>query len=781
MNEIELQPVETIANDIGPVSENLIAILQAIQHHYGYLPKQALEHLAKVTDLSARDIAGVSTFYSQFRHKPVGKHVVCVCHGTACHVKGAPGVTDALRRHLKIEDGEDTDADGLFTVEKVACLGCCTLAPAVQIGDITFGHINAGKVEQMLKDYLFLSKLKEQDKKQAKPIGPAQGIVKLGLGSCCIARGSDDVRKAVQATLEQYNINATIKPVGCVGMCHQTPLMEIELANGKSHLYAQVQCADVEKIILKHFRPPKIGKKIVAKLRNALDEVLSDGAATPASHYGIGLRDKPVAAFLDRQKHITTEYHGQISPPDLQEYLDKGGFEGLKKCFSHKQQDIIDIVTESQIRGRGGGGFPSGIKWQIAFDAKAEKKYLICNGDEGDPGAFMDRMLLESYPYRVIEGLIIAAYAIGAHEALFYIRAEYPLALLRVKEALEQCRKQKLLGNNILHSDFSIDIKIVEGAGAFVCGEETALIASIMGQRGMPQIRPPYPAVKGLHDCPTIVNNVETLATLPWLILNGAKEFNSIGSESSKGTKVFALAGKIERGGLVEVPMGITIREIIEDIGGGVPAPGKLKAVQIGGPSGGTLPGRMLDVKVDYKALQQAGAIMGSGGLIVLDDRDCMVDIARYFLEFTQDQSCGKCTFCRVGTKRMLEILDRFCKGKAVLTDIDKLHELALSVKHTSLCGLGKTAPNPILSTLEYFKDEYIAHIEGRCPAGKCPDLIRYEVNDNCIGCVMCARVCPVSAIEYKPYEKHEIDTEKCIRCNGCKDICPEDAIDIIS
>ncbi|MHC4369870.1 MAG: NADH-ubiquinone oxidoreductase-F iron-sulfur binding region domain-containing protein, partial [Planctomycetota bacterium] len=424
-------------------------------------------------------------------------------------------------------------------------------------------------------------------------------------------------------------------------------------------------------------------------------------------------------------------------------------------------------------------GFPTHLKWTAVRNNKSDQKYIVCNGDEGDPGAFMDRMLMESYPYRLLEGMVIAAHAVGADEGYLYIRAEYPLAIERVNEAIERCEQRGLLGDNIMNSRFSLSLKIKPGAGAFVCGEESALLASIEGRRGTPRLRPPFPAERGLWEKPTLINNVETYSAVPWIIRTGSGEFANLGTGTSKGTKVFALAGKVARGGLIEVPMGISIREIIEDIGGGIGGGLRFKAVQVGGPSGGCVPASLAHTPVDYETLKDVGAMMGSGGLVVLDETDCMVDIARYFLEFTQDQSCGRCTFCRIGTRRMLDILERLCAGEGKKTDIDELEHLAEVIKSSSLCGLGKTAPNPVLSTIKYFRSEYEAHIEKRCPTGKCKALISYSVTDDCIGCTLCAQHCPVDAIEYKPYEKHEIDDEKCIRCGTCKTICPADAVKV--
>ena len=422
----------------------------------------------------------------------------------------------------------------------------------------------------------------------------------------------------------------------------------------------------------------------------------------------------------------------------------------------------------------------TGVKWGIVASHVSTTKYIICNGDEGDPGAFMDRMLLESYPYRVLEGMIIAAWAVGATQGYLYIRAEYPLAVTRINEALQHCREQGMLGKNIFNSGYDLDITIKEGAGAFVCGEETAMIASMEGKRGFPTLKPPYPAESGLRGFPTLINNTETLAQIPYILRNGYEKFSAIGTDNSKCTKVFALAGKINRGGLIEVPIGITIRQIIEEIGGGIPDGKKMKAVQIGGPSGGCIPESLSDTPIDYDTLTHLGAMMGSGGLVVLDETDCMVDIARYFLSFTQNESCGKCTFCRIGTKRMLDILERFCEGKAVEKDLAELENLANWTKKGSLCGLGKTAPNPVLSTLKYFREEYLAHLEGRCPSGKCKSLITYSIKNNCIGCTICAQECPSDAIPFTPHQVHSINNDLCIKCDICKQACPVDAIQLI-
>ena len=509
-----------------------------------------------------------------------------------------------------------------------------------------------------------------------------------------------------------------------------------------------------------------------------MEQLLTDEAWEPVNRYALDVRDAPVCSFLGKQERVATEWCGDIDPLDLDEYCAHDGLSALKTCLEQRNPDtLIATLTQSGLRGRGGAGFPTGSKWALVRRASGLQKYIICNGDEGDPGAFMDRMLLESFPYRVLEGMIIAAYAVGASDGILYIRAEYPLAIRRIREALSRLEARGYLGRSCAGGDFSLSLRIVEGAGAFVSGEETALLASIEGQRAMPRFRPPYPAERGLWNCPTLINNVETLALVPWIIRNGAARFAAMGTATSAGTKVFSLTGKVQRGGLIEVPMGITLREIVEDIGGGTGSNKKFKAVQIGGPSGGCLPAACGDTHVDYVALAEACCIMGSGGLVVLDETDCMVDLARYFMTFTQQESCGKCTPCRVGTKRMLEILERLCAGRGKKGDIEHLEHLAQTTRTGSLCGLGRTAPNPVLSTLRHFRKEYDAHLAGRCPALKCQALISYQINEKCIGCTKCAQICPVDAIELAPYQPHVIQQDKCIRCDTCRQVCPTEAI----
>lgn len=772
--------VDGVVAEIGVEPDKVIPILQAIQGKYNYLPEDALKRVCEITTITEAQITGISTFYSQFRHQPVGKHIIRVCVGTACHVKGAKQVFDGFRRELGLEKGKDTDDKKLFTVEEVACLGCCTLAPVVQIDDVTYGHVETGKVAEILEDFKNLAPSEDKIVREVTEEGISQGEIRIGLGSCCIASGSSGVKEELEKTLAENKIKVDVKQVGCVGVCNQVPMLEIHKKGEEAAYYTKINANEVGDIIEKHFQSKSWMSRFKNRFYNYAENITFSDIPKSSNRYNANEEHTPIAEFLKGQVNIATEYRGEIKPSDFDEYISKHGFEAFKKCLNDLSADeIISQIEQSGLKGRGGAGFPSAIKWKIVQNAKSEKKYIICNGDEGDPGAFMDRMLLESYPFRVIEGILIGAYAVGANEGRLYIRAEYPLAVKRIKEGLEICKSKGLLGKNILGSDFSFDLKVFEGAGAFVCGEETALIASIEGKRGIPQLRPPYPAEKGLWDQPTLINNTETFSLVPYIIREGAEAFSNIGTEKSKGTKVFALAGKINRGGLIEVPMGITIKQIVEEIGGGIADGKKFKAVQIGGPSGGCIPASMSDVAIDFDSLKEVGAMMGSGGLIVLDESDCMVDIAHYFLSFTQEESCGRCTFCRIGTQRMLEILEKIKTGKGKLSDLDLLEQLALNTQKGSMCALGGTAPNPVLSTLKYFRHEYEAHINGECPSGKCENLIRYEINDNCTGCTKCAQRCPVDAIEAKPYELHKVDNELCIKCDICKQICPVDAIEI--
>jgi NADH-quinone oxidoreductase subunit F len=783
MPTLDLTLAEQLVQRIGRTPDSVIPILQAVQEQFGYLPGPLLERICQISEITPAALSGVSTFYDMFRHEPVGEFTVRVCRGTACHVTGAERVEDALRRRLRIPAGEDTDPDRQFTIEPVACLGCCTLAPVVRIEQSTFGHVTAERVPAVIRDFLDqqgTDALGNHSTEELKKLVNGAAEIHVGLGSCCMAKGSDRLYRALQETVHQSGANVVVKRVGCVGMCHRTPLVEVAKPGQSGTFYAGLNPALAGGLVQQHFRPRGWWRRAARVWNKALDTLLLDEGPEKVTRFSISLRDPGVKAFLGKQVHIATEHFGKLDPLDLDEYLAHDGFAALGRCLGElPPEQIISTIEKSGLRGRGGAGFPTGPKWRVVRGQPGEVKYVICNGDEGDPGAFMDRMILESFPFRVIEGLAIAAVAAGAHEGIFYIRHEYPLAVRRVQAALDTCEKRGWLGEKLLGTEYPLRLSIKEGAGAFVCGEETALIASVEGRRGMPRLRPPFPAEAGLWNKPTLINNVETLALVPWIVRQGAEAFARYGTKTSKGTKVFALAGKIRRGGLIEVPMGTTIREIVEDIGGGASAGHRFKAVQIGGPSGGCVPARLADTPVEYESLREIGAIMGSGGLVVLDDSDCMVDIARYFLRFTQDQSCGKCTFCRIGTKRMLDILERLCSGQGQRQHLDELERLAGQVSQGSLCGLGKTAPNPVLTTLRYFRDEYEAHLAGRCPAGRCQALIHYRVTTDCTGCTLCAQACPVNAIPMTPYQRHEIDQALCTKCDTCRQVCPAGAIEL--
>ena len=779
--QIDLTEIDRIVAEIGREPAVVIPVLQAIQERYNYLPEAALNRVCEITDITPASITGVATFYSQFRTHPAGRHFIKVCIGTACHVMGGETIFEAFKQHLDIAKDDDTDSERLFTVEKVACLGCCMLAPAVQIDDITYGFLDTQKIPHVIRDFL-----EAQANGSDKPAAVENkhfdhvGEIRMCLCSSCAASGTREVYAEFRKQIKELALPGAVKTVGCTGIAYQTPLIDIVMQDSSKFQYGRVKPEDVRAILLRHFRPVTIKRRASAAVTRILERLLTDEVWEPVTRFTIDTQNGPDAAYAGPQRHLVTEHCGSLTPLDIDEYITHDGFKTLEQCLNHlSPPEIIRQVETSGLRGRGGAGFPTGKKWTAVKEAKEDEKYIICNGDEGDPGAFMDRLILESFPFRVIEGMIIASRAIGAAEGFLYIRAEYPLAIERIREALRVCQGRGFLGENIMGTRHSFKLSVSVGAGAFVCGEETALIAAIEGERGMPRMRAPYPAEKGLRGKPTLVNNVETFALVPWIIRQGPEQFASLGTQYSKGTKTFALAGKIVRSGLIEVPMGITLREIVEDIGGGIPNGKRLKAIQVGGPSGGCVPASLAHTPVDYEALTSAGAIMGSGGMVVLDETDCMVDIARYFMAFTQNESCGKCTYCRVGTRRMLEILDRLCQGKGRKGDIEKLEHLANVIKEGSLCGLGKTAPNPVLSTLKHFREEYEAHIEGRCLAGKCRELITFTITDKCIGCTRCAQHCPVSAIEMKPYEKHEIDPGKCSRCGTCRQVCFEDAVEV--
>lgn len=593
-------------------------------------------------------------------------------------------------------------------------------------------------------------------------------------GTGCTSSGSVAIQEAFKSNIEACGLSEEVKVVetGCFGLCALGPVV-IVYPDGT--FYSRVTADDVKEIVEEH----------LLKGRKVERLIYSDTGAEVADKTAVALSD---TAFYKSQNRVVLRNCGVINPENIEEYIAMDGYQALGKVLTEMTpEDVIQIVKDSGLRGRGGGGFPTGVKWSLCAPNKADQKYVVCNADEGDPGAFMDRSVLEGDPHCLVEAMAIAGYAIGATEGYVYVRAEYPIAVKRLQKAIDDAREYGLLGKDIFGSGFDFDLHIRLGAGAFVCGEETALMTSIEGNRGEPRPRPPYPAVKGLFGKPTVENNVETFANIPQIILRGADWFASMGTEKSKGTKVFALGGNINNTGLVEIPMGTTLRHIIYDIGGGIPGGKAFKAAQTGGPSGGCIPASLIDTEVDYDNLTAIGCMMGSGGLIVMDEDTCMVDMAKFFLEFTVDESCGKCTPCRVGTKRLLELLDKITKGKGTLEDVDRLEELCNYIKQNSLCGLGQTAPNPVLATLKFFREEYVAHVvDKKCPAGVCKDLLTFKVDkDKCIGCGMCARNCPASAIVKTDYiapghklPSFEIDAEKCVKCGVCMGNCKFKAID---
>ena len=778
-DQIDLSVVDGIVSSVGTEPKHAISILEQVQAAFHYLPEAALRRVCETTPIPAGTVMGLATFYSQFRLRPAGQHRIRVCIGTACHVQGAESVFDAFKNYLKISKDDDTDEDRLFTVEKVACLGCCMLAPAVQIGSVTYGCLTPQKVPGVLRDYLEAQDGPEQEEGAPKAgAGADIGEARICLCSSCAAAGAVAVRDAMRDAVRALHLPVGVRGVGCTGISYEAPLVEVALADGRRYRYGRFTPLDAENVLLHHFGAGRPVRRATAAAVRRLENWVTGEPHSPVTRYALDVRDDALSGYGGRQEHLITEYGGEVDPLDFDESLRRGGFEALRRTATELSSErVIEIIEKSGLRGRGGAGYDTGRKWRTVLCATGESKVIICNGDEGDPGSFMDRMILESFPFRVLEGMALAAYAVGAAEGYVYIRGEYPLAVRRVREAIRLCEERGVVGSG--SCAMPLRLEVVVGAGAFVCGEETALIAAVEGRRGNPRVRPPYPSERGLWAKPTLVNNVETFALVPWILRHGAAAFRLHGTHGSAGTKTFALAGKIARGGLVEVPMGITVREIVEEIGGGIKDGKAFKAVQIGGPSGGCVPARLADTPVDYEALVHAGAIMGSGGLVVLDESDCMVDMARYFLAFTQHESCGKCTFCRVGTKRMLEILNRLCEGRGETRDLKELRRLAELIRRGSLCGLGKTAPNPVISTLDHFPEEYEAHTRGVCPAGKCKALIRYTITDDCIGCTRCAQHCPVEAIRATPYERHEIDTEKCVRCDTCRQVCPAHAVEI--
>ena len=736
---VDLSLMEGVLRQYQEDATSLIMILQQAQSIYGYLPQEVIYHVAQRTGNSPAKVMGVATFYSYFRLQPMGTYQIMLCDGTACHVNGSERIRTAITQELGIHNGETTE-DGMFTLNEVACLGCCSLAPVMMINGDTYGNLTPEKTIKILR--------------QLRQREAGNGIrILVGQGSCGVSAGAARVAKVLAGHMTATD-SFTVETTGCIGMCYLEPIVDIYEGEQLLHRLVRVTETDALGIV------EAVRKKDFSKLEAMF---ISDEDAR----------------FLKKQKRVALRNCGVVDPTSIDDYINHAGYQALDKALKMKPEEVIEEIKVSGLAGRGGAGFPTWFKWDAARKAEGEQKHLICNADEGDPGAFMDRAVIESDPHTLIEGMLIGAYAIGASDMYVYIRAEYPLAVERLSKAIEQARSRGLLGKNILGTDFSCDLNIKIGAGAFVCGEETALIESMEGKRGMPRLKPPFPAQSGYLNEPSNINNVETFANVAWIIQHGGTAFAAMGTENSKGTKVFALTGKVQRGGLVEVPMGNSLKDVIFDIAGGIKDGRAYKAVQMGGPSGGCIPAALMDTPIDYKALSATGAIMGSGGMVVMDDSTCMVNIARFFLDFTARESCGKCVPCRIGTTRMMEILNRICEGEGQEGDIELLEELCVSIKDGALCGLGQTAPNPVLTTIRYFREEYEAHIrDKKCPAHECSALLTISIDPaKCTGCTVCARKCPVECISGTRKEPHVIDQSACIKCKQCVSSCKFGAI----
>ncbi len=790
----DINEIKAIIEKWGSDHEYVIEMMQDIQDRFKYISKTAVDLLCTHTGTPKATLYHIATFYKSFSLEPKGQTMIQVCVGTACHVRGAHNILSAFERTLGIKDGETT-SDRKYSLEGVRCLGACSIAPVIKIGEDVIGNVQAKDVEKILKNYeketaeepVSTEKIAENglgiitkddlEKIQAEikeKMAAYKGMLMVCTGTGCVSAQGFKIRDRFKKELKtrQLEHEYLVIGTGCNGFCAVGPIVVVQ---PQGIFYQRVTEDDIGTIIDDHL----IGGKIVEKL-------LYKDPQT-----GVVAQTMDEVKFFNGQQLIALRNKGLVDPENIDHYIARDGYKALAKAMEMDSDQIIEEVIASGIRGRGGGGFPAGIKWQSckkAMEQRNETSYIVCNADEGDPGAFMDRSIIETDPHTVIEGMLIAAWALKASEGFIYIRKEYPLAMQRLEKALKQARERGILGDSILGTDFSFDIHIHRGAGAFVCGESTALMASMSGKAGEPRAKYIHNVEYGYRDKPTVLNNVETWANIPVIISRGADWFASIGTgdvsknpwDGSSGTKVFSLVGNINNTGLVEVPMGISLREIIYEVGGGIPGGKKFKAIQTGGPSGGCIPEEMLDMEVDFDSLTEAGSMMGSGGMIVMDDKTCMVDVARYFINFLIDESCGKCTACREGLFALRTILNRITRGEGKESDLDQLRELSKTVAETSLCQLGGTAPNPVLTTLRYFSDEYEKHIkEKTCPAGVCTELITYSINDNCTGCVICAKNCPTKAVTGEPKELHTINQQECIKCGICLESCKYNAVEV--